>query len=500
MSRGMSKPLALLLLASSLCLQPTTSVALIEVAKGNRPVKNLGWPTGTEAVANLPCRLGYMVGPPFGGGEYHFAYHGTDTAEFNRALEKFGAIRVPRTTRRSLTSIDGQRAWIVDNRPLLLVVHDGPKDQSDRYGKRVDWTFTVWVPENYHRLFSHPKGTFGWDHPNYRQPVPPPRIDAYVGGGGPIEWDKVRVPPNVRVIDKRRSASTDTHDGGVVRGRVFSMATHQIIAGAEVTLSKRVEPRRWQDVRQIVTDDMGAFQMPAIDEGYYRVCARKEGYAGRLIAVFRNHTGHACLELDALLSREVRLKGTVTDEEGHPINGVEVRTRTILGIDGLGYQCADEPSAVTDDHGRFELSPLPEGFVAIRGRSPGMHQIRIQPDEALFELTTKRWRRQKDVEVRITMGGTGGVYGRVLGTDGLPPTRSFMVQLMPEGGPKVGSWGGSTRCREGGKFEFKGVPPGKYELVARPNPGSANEATPPQKVTIQAGKASQIEIRSAHAR
>ena len=502
MSRETSKPLALLLLASSLCLQPAPSLALISVGKGNSPVKNLGWPTRTEAVANLPSRLGHTAGPA--AGEYHFQYHCQGTVDFNNALEKFGAIRLPRTTRISNASIEDQRVRIVDHKPLLLVVHDGPKDRSDRhgvdFGKRVDWTFTVWSPESFYRQFSRPEGWFFSDHLHYRQPVPPPRIDVYVAGDGPIEWDEVSVPPNVRVIDKRRSASAHAHDGGVVRGRVFSMATHQVIAGAEITLSKRVERRQWQDVRQMVTDDTGAFEMPATAEGYYRVCVRKEGYAGRSVAAFNNHTGHACLELDVLLSREVSLKGTVTDEEGHPINGVEVRISTVLGIDGLGYQCADRPRTVSDEQGRFELGHLPEGFVTVKARSPGMHQIRIQPDEALFELMTKPWTRQKDVEVRIVMGGTGGVYGRILGTDGLPPTREFIVELMPEGGHKVGSWGGSMQCREGGKFEFNGVPPGKYELVARPNPGSQREATIPQKVTVQPGKACQIEIRSAHAR
>jgi len=504
MSRGTSKSLGLLAAAGFLCVGPTASLALIEVAKGNKPVKNLGWPTGTEAVANLPSRLGFTVGPPFGGGEYHFKYHCKDTAEFSRALDKFGTIRAPRTARQSLQSIGGQRSWIMDDKPLLLVVHDWPKGRSERGavedGKRVDWTFTVWVARNFHRLFSHPKGTYGSDHPNYRQPVPPPRIDVYVGGEGPIEWDEVRVPSNVRVIDQRRSAATASQDGGVVRGGVYDMATRQLIAGAEVTLSKRAESRQWQDVRQIVTDDLGAFEMSAIAEGYYRVCVRKEGYAARLVAVFHNQTGHASLDLDALLSRAASLKGTATDEEGYPLNGVEVRTRAILGIDGLGYQCADEPRAVTDEQGRFELAPLPEGFVAIRGRSPGMHQIRIQPDEDLLDVPAKRWPGRKDREVRIIMGGTGDVCGKVLGMDGLPPTRKFIVQLMPEGGHKIGSWGGTARCRKGGHFEFNGVPPGKYELTARPNPGRTRDASAPQKITVEAGKACQVEIRSAHAR
>jgi len=385
-------------------------------------------------------------------------------------------------------------------------VHDRPKRQSNAYGidfgKRIDWTFTVWAPEHFHRLFSHPYVKFLSASPNYRQPVPPPRIDVYAGEGGPIEWDEVSVPPKVRVIDRRRSATKSADSGRVVRGSVYSMATHQVIAGAEVTLSKRVERRRFEDVRQVVTDATGAFEMTAIGEGDYRVYVHKEGYAGRLVADFDSRTGHACLDLDILLSRAVSLEGTVTDEEGHPLSGVEVRASTALGINGLGYQCAEWPRAVSDEHGRFQLGPLPEGFVTVSGRSQGMYQVRIEPDKPLFELTTKPWTERKDKGILIIMGGTGGVYGRVLGTDGLPPTREFIVELIPEGRPlhQPGSWGSSMQCRKDGKFEFSGMRPGKYELVAKPNPGSRKEATTPQKITVQAGKARQVEIRSDHAR
>ena len=54
-------------------LLPTAAYALIEVGYGNKPTGNMGWPTGAEEVADLPSRLGYKVGPPFGGGEYYFS-------------------------------------------------------------------------------------------------------------------------------------------------------------------------------------------------------------------------------------------------------------------------------------------------------------------------------------------------------------------------------------------------------------------------------------------
>ncbi len=79
---------------------------LIEVYKGNDPVPNMGWPNGAEQVANLPERLGYSVGPPFGGGEYYFSYSCRDAEQFNEALRRFG--RSGAADRQNIVVFDGR--------------------------------------------------------------------------------------------------------------------------------------------------------------------------------------------------------------------------------------------------------------------------------------------------------------------------------------------------------------------------------------------------------
>ncbi len=91
------------------------------------------------------------------------------------------------------------------------------------------------------------------------------------------------------------------------------------------------------------------------------------------------------------------------------------------------------------------------------------------------------------------------IQGTVVDTKGNPPTRRFLVELEPEGGGKLGSWGGSMRIKEDGSFAFKGVPPGAYVLVGRPNPMRKGEATDPQSIVITAGKAVTLILRSEHA-
>ncbi|GAF99752.1 unnamed protein product, partial [marine sediment metagenome] len=265
-----------------------------------------------------------------------------DTAEFNAALEKLSAIRAPRIAVRSI-SVDGG-AYIMDDKPLLLVAHDYDEDINQKDGwsfleERVDWTFTIWVAEEFYRSFSSPMGEYRSDDPYNHQPVPPPRIDVYVGGDGPIVWEDVKVPPNVRVIDKRAAAApVDVSSGGAVRGNLFDMATHQVIAGADVMVMKRIKPRGLEETARTKSDDVGAFSVLGIPEGYYQIHIEAEGYAGRSFGWYDNRSGHSFHDLDALLVSTGSLRGQVVDTQGNPVSGVKVEARDSWGIDGLGYE------------------------------------------------------------------------------------------------------------------------------------------------------------------
>src|SRR5688572_30635114 len=154
----------LLFLLALLCLIPAAR-ALISVSTGNDPVPGeKGWPAGAVDIANLESRLGYWVGPPFGGGESHFEYRGC-TAEFQRALDLLAKVDAP------------QR---------LVIVHEGPaasaflEDKKDAKAKaRYDWAFVVWDKATYDRLYKGKQSGFLARDPNFGKPLPPPRIDVY---------------------------------------------------------------------------------------------------------------------------------------------------------------------------------------------------------------------------------------------------------------------------------------------------------------------------------
>jgi len=455
-SRTLTRALAASLVVACLC---PAAHALILVVDGNRPMGNAGWPTGCEGVADLPSRLGYWEGPPFGGGEYHFSYRCDDTAEFNEALKLFAAIRTP---------------------GLKLVVHDGP---GPRYGlggrdekkdrPRVHWSFTVWRPVNWHRLFNSPRSLGPRRCPGFRTPVSPPKIDVYVGGGSPVEWDHVEVPDNVRVVDQRKGARAARPAEGVVRGEVYDMATGQVIAGAQVaivpvgrdehwnrflrgTAGKVKRPGKGEAVGRGATDETGSFEIRKIPAGRFHIHIRAAGFATRIHGYYDN-AGKTQHELVAELCREASISGVVNDSAGNPLPGVKVFAVNALGIDGLSYWCPDAAPVTTDDAGRFELRSLPRGYAQLRCRGKSLHQT-SSPFE-LHDVPAK--------DLTLVMARCGTIRGTVVADAKKLRAGKIHVRIVPAGGLRRGRYGGSARCGPDGRFEFKGVPPGHYLLSTK---------------------------------
>ena len=465
------------------CLCPTAH-ALILVMDGNRPAGNAGWPTGCEMVGDLPSRLGYWVGPPFGGGEYHFSYRCDDTAAFNEALELFAAIRAP---------------------ALELVVHDGPGPLYGFGGRdkkqdrpRVRWAFTVWRPENWHRLFNSPRSLGPRRRPGFRIPVPPPKIDVYVGGGSPIDWDRVVVPEKVRVVDQRKGARAARPAEGVVRGEVYDMATGQVVAGAQVAILPVGRDERWnrflrgtggkakppgEGVGRSATDESGRFEIHKIPAGRFKIHIGAKGFATRIHGYYDN-AGKTQHEFVAELCPEASISGVVTDSAGNPLPGVNVAAANALGIDGLSYWCPDAAPATTDAAGRFKVTGLPKGYVQIRCRGKSLHQVSSRHE--LHGVPAK--------DMALVMARCGIVRGTVVADEKKLRAGRIHVRIAPAGGERVGQYGGSARCGADGRFEFKGVPPGRYLVTTRMDrhTGEADPGAVP--ITLEEGATLEVLV------
>ncbi len=458
----------LLLVAGFAWVPVPQTLALISGGTGSDPKPNMGWPLGCEKVANLSSRLAWWEGPPYGGGNYHFEYRCKDTAELNQALVTFAAIRTPR---------------------LQLVVRDGPGESfwlktGHRGDPRIDWTFVVWRPESWHRNRNNPKNVFPFAG-NARAPVPPPTITVFIGGKGTIDWKAVKVPPNVQVVDLRKSNQAGPGNG-VVRGDVYDMTNGQGIEGAEVSMARKGGAGGLEAVASGKTDAFGRVEIAQIPPGDYEVHIRAKGYASRRQGAYGNR-GNTRHEFTVELMHPAAVKGTVVDPAGKPIAGVKVTAQEAIAIDGMSYAPLDAQPATTDKEGRFEIASLPKGFAQLRCEGPSLYQV--TPVAEWHQVPAGFWTPRGGLKVVMTL--TGGVRGRVVRKDGRPPMSKVQVLVQPP--PRI-EWQKTSKCDEDGRFELEGVPPGEYMVTLKPYVGPVSPGTKPAPVTVETGKTAEVEV------
>ncbi len=387
-----------------------------------------GWPEGTAAVANLPSRMSWWEGPPFGGGQYVFEYRCSKTAKFNEALKAFAAIKSDRHE---------------------VVVHNGPRNGSFGDKGRLDWILTAWVADNWKRLYNNDKSVFMADHPDFGKPVPAPWIDVHVGGGG-IVWDEVVVPEGVTVVERRPGAIGEAFAGkGLLRCRVFDLDTKKPLAGAEVVVAEYTRDVNPRPPLTGKTDENGSCEIAQIELGNYAVSVRADGYAPRKIGSYSN-TLPEYFTFETHLTRFAAIWGRVVDTEDRPVVNAKVSAGNAFTLDGLGYLMPEPYSAVTDERGIFRIDSLPVGSVTLRCRAGSMYLT-----NSISEL------HPVPSGVRLVMTKTSVVRGKVYTKEWQTPKGSVHVTIRPAG-EQIGKWGGSMRMQEDGSFEFKGVPPGDY--------------------------------------
>ena len=473
----------LFLLLGALTLVPSAQ-ALIMVGQGNQPVQDPGWPEGALALANLQSRVGWFEGPPFGGGDWQFLYRG-DNQSFAQALEKFAAIRAP---------------------ALDVVVHDGPEsnqflkdEQNTNSDTRIDWSFDVWVPESWDQLYNNTNLTILASNRGYRQPVDPPRLDVFIGGGGQLDWANVTVRNNVRVRDERASASgVDLSGGSMIRATITDMATGQPVAGAHLILDKLTyfagTNGHWEKVRlaEAASDSSGVAQIEKIQTNNICVSVVAEGYAPRRIdqRILRRPE---LLKLAVELARAASIDGIVIDDAGKPVPGVNVRPSIQLSSNGVGYDNGlhyepDKWTVTTDAEGRFEFKELPTGYVQFYALARGYYFTDLR---TTFNVPSNN--------IVLHLHSAGDVSVAVTDKDGKPISKfegnPLLVGLDPKDGGRPGMRSGGATVNAEGLCEFKDMPPGEYRVSSRPNPGHASPDYPSEQlVTVTAGKRATITL------
>jgi hypothetical protein len=423
-------------------------------ALGNSPLDaQPGWPEGAAAVFNPQGRIAYWEL----NGQWKSECRG-DAEAFSKVVANFALIKA-----------EGKK----------LILHDGVGKsywvqavQKDGDAK-VDWIFTVWQADLWRQWqgIGRPAGT---EPPK----PPPPQIDVYCGGN--LNVDDVDIPEGIVVVDQRLESRgfqlTDIH---VLEGKVHDMATGKPLAA-------RMQLRRYDrnpdgsgtyvTVASVDADDTGRWVLKHAPQGNYSITLSAPGYAPRYAGYVELDDQPSWSGFNADLSPAVTLTGTVTDESGHPLAGASVRLGSAYG------QITTD--VLTDKSGRFECDELPQGELTLSAFKDGY----VHP--GLGDAV-----RAPAADVKLTMFRAGGV-DVVVDFGGKAKPEEYLVHIEPEGGLKIGSWGGAGRADSSGFAKFTNVPPGKYVLWGRPNPGADSDETPKVPVEVKGGETREVTLKA----
>jgi hypothetical protein len=68
--------------------------------------------------------------------------------------------------------------------------------------------------------------------------------------------------------------------------------------------------------------------------------------------------------------------------------------------------------------------------------------------------------------------------------------------VKPEGGDKIGTWGASSTLDATNQVTYENVPPGRYLIIGRPNPGRTSQEADPVTVNLQGGETTEVTIQA----
>ncbi len=277
-----------------------------------------------------------------------------------------------------------------------------------------------------------------------------------------------------------------------VEGQVLNAATGEPLKRATVTLrrtssSSEAAPRGYT----ATTDAGGKFAIAGVVPGEYRLSARRNGFVDadygsrdylRAGTALTLKPGQRMAEILFQMTPHGVIAGRVVDEDGEPVAGVRMQALRYRYPQGR-RQLAEYGEGGTNDIGEYRIAGLPPGRYYIsasprRSYERGMQPAAGQPEE---EYATTFYPNAGDAgeaaPVDVAPGGqlrgldltlrrhrTVYVRGRVAGWQAAGRQR-VMLFLRPRG-TAAPSMNRPGNVDPGGNFEFRGVAPGSYTLVA----------------------------------
>jgi len=172
-----------------------------------------------------------------------------------------------------------------------------------------------------------------------------------------------------------------------VSGKVTSAQTGEPIAHAQVWIEPDGLP---DEARHALTDAEGNYEIRDLNPGDYGIRCVKAGYIqGQATPDHRWPTRSTPITLaekqivkdaDCKLSRGGSISGSVTDQDGEPLSGVEVQLM-IRNYQHGRAELEREEEMQTDDHGNYRFYDLPKGryYIGAGGRMGNPNELNYDP-------------------------------------------------------------------------------------------------------------------------
>lgn len=442
--------------------------ALIEGGEGNSPFPDPGWPQGAATVFNVAARAAYWEGPPFGGGQSHAECRG-DAKQFSVVLADFAKIAAKKK-RIILHDGVGQSFWLNTN-----------GDAAKKEAAKIDWVFVVWEQRSWNQFQKLPINLRA-PTPDDGQAEPAVQIDVYTGGS--IKWSDVVIPKGIDVIDERLEAhGYKTSDGTVLEGTTTDLKGKPLDGEMDLQL---IEPGNggydYTSVEKVRADAKGYWVLKHAPGRWYRVVARAKGFVPRVMgyAAFDGAPGWHFYK--GALSAPAAISGRVVDDAGKPLADVEVSLDDIVCNDEV-YKTLDSLEMKTDADGKFQIADVPIGSTRVFVRKQGY--CRPGLGESIDTPADK---------LKLTMAPSAQIHVAVDFANSKRP-EGYIVEIEPEGGNVVGSWGGSGNIDGNNEITFSNAPAGKYFIWGHPNPSSGKDNTPQIMIDAKGGATVDVVLK-----
>ncbi len=288
-----------------------------------------------------------------------------------------------------------------------------------------------------------------------------------------------------------------SQEKGAISGTVIDAVSQQPLKGAEVRL--RGLPTAAGTAQQSTsrstsasTDANGRFVFESLSPGRYLLLASHDGYVNnyRANAGLRGEllslaSGQHINDVVLRLLPDGAIAGHITNESGKPIRGVSVQAMKSSYLRGV-RDLHEAAHAVTSEAGEYRITGLAPGKYYIRAKpaaslkpKPGSDKTYVPlyypaaNDRArAVALVLRAGEDLAGIDMNLVLVHTVHIRGRVMNARTSLASSEAEVTLLSDQGEMIFASKDFSAVRA--TFEFEGVPPGSYVLVAQ-QPSSPQE-------------------------